>query len=81
MPHCVLWAASDWEFAFDTAALKAQLHSAAGTSALASEVRNRERVLGTTADYRRSLRVRYVPPTPEAADEAPVTRLDDYRDL
>ncbi len=79
MPHCSLWSASDWEFAFDTALLKAQFHAEGGTG-LATEIRNRERVLGTTADYRRDLRIRYVEAV--EADGAPdVTRLDDYRDL
>lgn len=79
MPHCALWAASDWEFAFDTVALKATFHAEGGTG-LATELRNRERVLGTTADFRRDLRIRYV----EAQTVAPgenVTSLDDYRDL
>jgi hypothetical protein len=79
MPHCVLWTDSDWEFALDTAVLKAKFHTepAAG---LATEIRNRERVLGTTADYRRDLRIRYVEKPAEQVP-AEVTSLDDYRNL
>jgi hypothetical protein len=62
-----LWSESDWEFAFDTAALKAKFH-AEPASALATEMRNREKVLGTTADFRRDLRIRYVDP---AAQKVP----------
>lgn len=79
MPHCTLWSDADWEYAFDTAALKAKFHADGGVG-LATEIRNREKVLGTTADYRRDLRVRYVEAPPEAPP-AEVTRLDDYRDL
>lgn len=81
MPHCSLWSPSDWEFAMDTATLKAKFHTepAAG---LATELRNREKVLGTTADFRRDLRIRYVD-VPTAKDEAggDVVTLNDYRDL
>ncbi len=80
MPHCSTWSASDWEFAFDTAALKAQF-LIAGNAASAAEIRNRERVLGTTADYRRGLRIRYVDALPPQLGKAGVTVLDDYRDL
>jgi hypothetical protein len=79
MPHCKLWAPSDWEFAFDTAALKAQFH-ASGRAAMATEIRNREKVLGTTADYRRSLRIRYVTVV-ENETPAKVVQFDDYREL
>ena len=80
MPHCVLWTASDWEFAYDTAALKAVFHLSPH-NAMATEIRNREKVLGTTADYRRDLRIRYVDAKVETEAPAEVTKLDDYRDL
>lgn len=80
MPHCTLWTDSDWEFAFDTAALKAAFHMNS-TNALATEIRNREKVLGTTADYRRDLRIRYVAAKAVAEVPTEVTKLDDYRDL
>jgi hypothetical protein len=79
MPHCRLWTASDWEFALDTAQVAAEMHS--GNVRVATELRNRERVLGTTVDYRRDLRIRYVPPTVEQELDEPasVSRLDDFR--
>jgi len=82
MPHCRLWTASDWEFAFDTAALKAKFHESA-TASTATEIRNRERVLGVTAEYRRDLRIRYIPPTatPDGQAGDNVRSIDDYRDL
>lgn len=80
MPHCRLWSASDWEFALDTAVLKAVFHMQ-GAAAMATEIRNREKVLGTTADYRRDLRIRYVDADTEAPSDANVTHLDDFRAL
>lgn len=78
MPHCRLWTASDWQFAVETALVADALFY--GRTTAATELRQREKVLGTTVDARRDLRIKYVdPPEPEAAGE--VTRLDDYRDL
>lgn len=82
MPHCSLWAPSDWAFALDTLELVALMHD--GESKYATEVRNREKVLGTTVDFRRDLRIRYVAPKlVEESDAAAVgvTKLSDYRDL
>lgn len=75
MPHCVLWDESDWRFAFETALVAAVLHS--GDVRAATELRNREKVLGTTVDFRRDLRIRYV--TPAATVPEGVTALDEYR--
>jgi hypothetical protein len=83
MPHCRLWTRADWDFAIDSLEVAERFY--AGDRAAATELRNREKVLGTTADYRRDLRIRYV--DPDAQDDAPqtqtpaVTKLDDYRDL
>ena len=44
---------------------------------LASELRNREKVLGTTIDSRRDLRIRYTEPA--SSPPAGVTNLDQYR--
>ena len=79
MPHCRLWSQADWEFAFDTAALKARMHTEP-TASLATEVRGREKILGTTVDYRRDLRIRYVEPLAETSTRADVVSMDDYRD-
>ena len=77
MPHCKLWSASDWMFAEHTARLVAAFD--AGDFKQATEIRQREKKLGVTADDRRDLRIRYVEPKPETSAE--VTNLDDYRDL
>ena len=78
MPHCVLWTDADWNFAFDAIELAARFH-AGGSVTLATELRNRERVLGTTVDYRRDLRIRYVEPKVETL--AVVKHIEDYGDL
>lgn len=76
MPHCALWAESDWSFAFDTLAVAAAFH--VGDMRQAAELRNREKVLGTTVDFRRDLRIRYVTALPPEVS-AGVSNLDDYR--
>lgn len=76
MPHCVLWQDSDWAFAIDTA----MVHAAASHGAITAmaELRMREKVLGTTVDSRRDLRIRYVEPEREPILEV-VTNIDDRR--
>lgn len=78
MPHCRLWAAAEWDFALDSIEYAALVHD--GEPKWGTELRNREKVLGTTADFRRDLRIKYVEP---AVNESPaeVTRMDDYRSL
>lgn len=76
MPHCVLWAESDWQFALDTAIVASAFH--AGDVRQAGELRQRERMLGTTVDSRRDLRIRYVEAEAEG-DDATVTAMDTYR--
>lgn len=89
MPHCVDWTPTDWQYAFDAANLAAYFHM--GDVKVESALRARERVMGTTADYRRALRIRYVAARParfetdeDDDDEAgsggaQVMSLDDYR--
>jgi hypothetical protein len=85
MPHCVDWTDSDWQFAFDAALLAALFHL--GDTKVEGALRAREKVMGTTADYRRNLRIRYVSagPATDAVEEqgdgtgAAVLSLDDYR--
>lgn len=79
MPHCVLWGEAEWDFALDAIELAAQFH--AGNERVATELRNREKVLGTTGDFRRDLRIRYVEPKPDNETPASVAKMDDYRDL
>ncbi len=66
MPHCAIWTDTDWRFALEVAYLKQQmwLDAEAGElkSTLATEIRRREDQIGTTAEARRKLRIRYVDP-------------------
>lgn len=88
MPHCVLWSDADWQYAVTTALVADAVF--AGDVRLAGELRQRERVLGTTLDARRDLRIRYVPAEDDDQDDEqpvartaaaarPVTRLDERR--
>lgn len=77
MPHCALWTESDWQYALDTACVAAAFHS--GDARVAGELRQREKVLGTTQDARRDLRVRYVEPVDEGEAPAGVAVMDRYR--
>jgi len=79
MPHCRLWSESDWEFALATALVADALFY--GRTTAATELRQREKVLGTTVDARRDLRIRYVEAGEVDGDDAEVTHLDAYRDL
>jgi hypothetical protein len=76
MPHCTLWLESDWAFALDTAIVAAAFHG--GDLKRAEELRKREKVLGTTLDARRDLRIRYVAPV-EQTERASVTAIEDYK--
>jgi hypothetical protein len=78
MPHCVKWGPAEWDFALDSIEVAALVHD--GEARHATELRNREKVLGTTLDFLRALRIRYVDPFSEA-DAAGVTNIADYRDL
>lgn len=79
MPHCALWTPTDWHFAVETALMKhelwAEVKAGEGLrSTLATEVRRREDQMGTTAEARRKLRIRYVP-----GDELAEVPPDDGR--
>jgi hypothetical protein len=76
MPHCVLWKEGDWLFALTTAVIAAAFYR--GNLKLAQELRQRERLLGTTADALRDLRIRYVQRIDEPELEG-VTAIADYR--
>lgn len=58
MPHCKLWADSDWQFALATAAIAQQAWM--GNTGASAELRMREKIMGTTWDSRRDLRIKYV---------------------
>jgi len=77
MPHCSLWSEADWQFAVGTA----QVHQAwieKGAAGFATELRQREKLLGLTWDARRDLRIRYVPVGEVEEPEKPVS-LDERR--
>lgn len=92
LPHTVSWDAAMWETAFSVAELHARFvegwkgHGGA-------EWRIARKILGTTPDDRRDLRIRYVPRGTMKGREqeqrrktasgsgATVSRLDEYRDL
>lgn len=76
MPHCVAWQDSDWSFAIETAMVHAV--AAHGNISAMAELRMREKVMGTTMDARRDLRIRYVEPEQETV-LASVPKLDDRR--
>lgn len=60
MPHCALWTESDWQFALATAIVADDAFR--GKSGAQAELRQREKIMGTTMDARRALRIRYVDP-------------------
>lgn len=72
LPHCVLWDDADWQFAIETANYKELLwqEMADGKlpSTLATEIRRREDVMGTTREARRKLHIRYVDAAPATED-------------
>lgn len=73
MPHCILWTEGDWQFAIDTALIVAEFHD--GDVKAAAEMRARDKLLGTTMENRRDLRIRYI--DPDAAEPASVSDDDD----
>lgn len=79
MPHVRLWKVSDWRFAVDTALVADRFYK--GIMSAATELRNREKVLGTTADYRRDLRIRYTEPVESRPDTEDAPDNVSYLDL
>lgn len=83
MPHAKLWTPAEWEFVFDSAEIHARTMEA-WRGYTGAEIRAREKLLGTLADYRRDLRIRYVEPKSKADERetsADVVQLDDFRAL
>ncbi len=81
MPHCALWRASHWAFALGTLELAASAFGDGAKASLWAELRNRERVMGTTWSFRQDLRIRYVDPAVAQAKSAGVTVLEENRGL
>jgi hypothetical protein len=78
MPHCILWDEKDWEFAAETVEVAVRFYE--GSLQAATELRNRQKLLGTTWSMLRDLRIRYVEPGAEKVG-GKVTRIADYRAL
>lgn len=68
MPHCVLWAPSDWQFALDTLPVHEAVMS--GELRYLGELRAREKQMLTTHKARDAAKIRYV--EPEAIAGEPV---------
>lgn len=79
MPHCVLWSKADWMFALASAVVADAAFC--GIASAATELRQREKDMGATVEYRRANKIRYVDPVEESVDHLGVTSLDQYRDL
>ena len=77
MPHCILWQDSDWAFAIDTAMVHAMANH--GIISAMAELRMREKVMGTTVDSRRDLRIRYVDFEDEAPQLEAVASIEERR--
>lgn len=80
MPHCALWTTSDWESALDTLEIAARFHDNGGAS-WCTELRYRERAMGTAHDARQGMRIRYVEPLVADGPSAGVTVIGQYRNL
>jgi hypothetical protein len=80
MPHCASWCQADWEFALDSIELAAPFYDG-GPVSIAAEVRNCERVMGTTWAARQAMRIRYVDPgkplPPAVGEQGSVARFAD----
>lgn len=80
MPHCVLWTESDWQFAVATA-IVADMAFCGGVGAM-TELRQREKTLGTTHEARIGLRIRYTDPGGgDKTQLAEVRTIDGIADL
>lgn len=81
MPHVVLWTLSDWQFALTTAYV-ADMAFCGGANAM-SELRQREKTLGTTHEARMGLRIRYIDPAggEDSTQLAEVRTIDGITDL
>lgn len=68
MPHCILWTETDWQFALDTALVHAAFVGGNDRGAR-TELRHREKRMGTTFETLRDLRIRYVEALPVEVSE------------
>lgn len=78
MPHCALWDDTDWDFALDSLEVAAKMIESNFDTRITAELRCRQKVMGTTFDFRRDIRVRYVEPKTELPKAA---GAEDFQDL
>lgn len=78
MPHAKLWQEAEWEYLLASAIVHHRF--VRGNNGAATELRRRESDMGTTADARRDLRIKYVP-VDAGPRLATVTAMDSVRDL
>lgn len=81
MPHVILWDESDWEFAVASAWVHAAFVKNGGSPSYASELRQREKLMGMTWDARRDLRIKYVEAATEEDENKPVSIAELRREL
>ncbi|HEX8629089.1 MAG TPA: hypothetical protein VF755_13050, partial [Catenuloplanes sp.] len=81
MPHCVLWSATDWLFAIETAYMKqdfwGEYFGGEVHATKATEMRRREDQMGLTREARRKLAIRYVDPNLLARPTEPPNSDDE----
>lgn len=84
MPHAALWSRAEWATARSAAETHARFVEGWKGCASGAELRQREKLLGMSADALRDLRIRYVEPKNAPAAGGPsaeVVSLDAYRGL
>jgi len=79
MPHARLWREADWEYARDAIELAASALADGAKVGLWTELRYREKLMGTTWSARQDMRIRYTEPS--TSPPTSVWQLDDYRNL
>jgi len=62
MPHARLWRESDWAFALDTAELASRAFDEDAKVGLLTELRYRQKAMGTTWAARQDMHIRYTEP-------------------
>ncbi|KUH73661.1 hypothetical protein AU184_07275 [Mycolicibacterium novocastrense] len=69
------WSGSDWQYAMDTCEIAAAAMESDAKVGILTELRFREKTMGTTWNARRDMRIRYTTPV-DAAMSDTVTRFE-----
>lgn len=81
LPHTALWSDTEWDFLVMTCEVRESYFDDDKKSpSYLSEMRAREKVMGTTPDYRRDIRIRYVDKV-EGSSRSESYLDEDYGDL